>query len=136
MRPNRLLHTMLRVGDLQRSLDFYTNVLGMRLLRREDFAEGRFTPAFIGYGDELDHSVIELTHNWDTKQYQLGDAYGHIALEVEDIREAVSQAARLGAKVVRTAGPLPGKPVELIAFIEDPDGYRVEMIERASKPIP
>lgn len=129
MRPNRLLHTMLRVGKLQRSLDFYIGALGMQLLRREEFEEGRFTLAFLGYGDEHDHSVIELTHNWDTGQYQLGNAYGHIALAVDDVYEATAHAATSGARVVRAPGPLKGKPRELIAFLEDPDGYRIELIE-------
>ena len=128
--PNRLLHTMLRIGDLQRSLDFYTGVLGMKLVRREEFEEGRFTLAFVGYGDERDHSVIELTHNWDTDRYQLGDAYGHIALAVDDMHAAVARATERGARVVRAPGPLKGKPRELIAFLEDPDGYRIELIER------
>ena len=132
MRADRLLHTMLRVGDLQRSLDFYTRVLGMRLLRREEYEDGRFTLAFVGYGDERHHSVIELTHNWDTDQYQLGNAYGHIAVAVEDIAEATSHAVAHRARVVRAPGPLQGKPSELIAFLEDPDGYRIELIERKS----
>ncbi len=132
----KFLHTMLRVGDLQRSLDFYTDVLGMTLLRREDFEEGRFTLAFVGYGDERKHSVIELTHNWDTDRYQHGNAFGHLAVEVENVHAAVSQAAARGANVVREAGPLVGKPAELIAFVEDPDGYRIEMIERVRRQPP
>jgi lactoylglutathione lyase len=120
---------MLRVGDLQRSLDFYTSVLGMTLLRREEFVDDRFTLAFVGYGAERNHSVIELTHNWDTGRYQLGDAYGHIALAAEDVHEVAAHAAASGAVVLRPPGPLKGKPGELIAFLQDPDGYRVELIE-------
>jgi lactoylglutathione lyase len=132
MRPSRLLHTMLRVGNLQRSLDFYVGVLGMQLLRREEYEEGRFTLAFLGYGGEQDHSVIELTYNWDADCYQLGTAFGHLAVAVEDIDEATAHAAVQGARIVRAAGPLKGKPSEIIAFLEDPDGYRIELIERRS----
>jgi len=125
----RLLHTMLRVGDLDRSLAFYTEVLGMRLLRRQDYPEGRFTLAFVGYEDESEAAVIELTHNWDTSTYELGNAYGHIALAVSDAYKACEDARARGGKVVREAGPMKhGKTV--IAFIEDPDGYKVELIER------
>lgn len=125
----RLLHTMLRVGDLDRSLAFYTEVLGMRLLRRQDYPEGRFTLAFVGYEDESEGAVIELTHNWDTSSYELGNAYGHIALAVPDAYKACDDARARGGKVVREAGPMKhGKTV--IAFIEDPDGYKVELIER------
>jgi len=125
----RLLHTMLRVGDLDRSLAFYTEVLGMRLLRRQDYPEGRFTLAFVGYEDESEGAVIELTHNWDTSSYELGNAYGHIALAVSDAYKACEDARARGGKVVREAGPMKhGKTV--IAFIEDPDGYKVELIER------
>lgn len=125
----RLLHTMLRVGDLDRSLAFYTEVLGMRLLRRQDYPEGRFTLAFVGYEDESEGAVIELTHNWDTLSYELGNAYGHIALAVPDAYKACDDARARGGKVVREAGPMKhGKTV--IAFIEDPDGYKVELIER------
>jgi len=125
----RLLHTMLRVGDLERSLAFYTEVLGMRLLRRQDYPEGRFTLAFVGYEDESKGAVIELTHNWDTSTYELGNAYGHIALAVSDAYKACEDARARGGKVVREAGPMKhGKTV--IAFIEDPDGYKVELIER------
>ncbi|HQT26605.1 MAG TPA: lactoylglutathione lyase [Burkholderiales bacterium] len=125
----RLLHTMLRVGNLERSLEFYTNVLGMKLLRRKDYPEGRFTLAFVGYGDESDHAVIELTHNWDTASYELGSGFGHIAVEVDDASRACEEVKRLGGKVVREAGPMKhGKTV--IAFVEDPDGYKIEFIER------
>lgn len=125
----RLLHTMLRVSDLDRSLAFYTDVLGMRLLRRQDYPEGRFTLAFVGYEDESEGAVIELTHNWDISCYELGNAYGHIALAVSDAYKACEDARARGGKVVREAGPMKhGKTV--IAFIEDPDGYKVELIER------
>ena len=128
----RLLHTMLRVGDLERSLAFYTDVLGMRLLRRKDYPGGRFTLAFVGYGDERDHSVLELTHNWDTSSYDIGTGYGHIALGVDDI-QAVCEAIRAkGGKVVREPGPMKhGNTV--IAFVEDPDGYKVELIAMGSR---
>jgi lactoylglutathione lyase len=128
----RMLHTMLRVGDLERSLSFYTEVLGMRLLRRKEYPSGRFTLAFVGYGDESEHTVLELTHNWDTDHYELGDAYGHIALGVEDIRATCAAIAGKGGRVVREPGPMKhGSTV--IAFVEDPDGYKVELIELSSK---
>lgn len=127
----RLLHTMLRVGDLDRSLFFYTDVLGMRLLRRQDYPEGKFTLAFVGYQDESDGAAIELTHNWDTSSYDLGNGYGHIALEVENAYEACSKIKEKGGHVTREAGPMKhGQTV--IAFIEDPDGYKVELIQRKS----
>lgn len=127
----RLLHTMLRVGDLQRSIDFYTDVLGMNLIRKEDFPSGRFTLAFVGYGPEPTHSVIELTHNWDTPSYDLGDGYGHIALEVEDAAAACDMARNKGGKVTREAGPMM-HGTAVIAFIEDPDGYKIEFIQKNS----
>lgn len=130
MTNTRLLHTMLRVGDLERSLAFYLQQLGMRLLRRQDFTEGRFTLAFVGYGDEGDTAVLELTHNWDRRDYALGDAFGHVAIGVEDVYAAVRQLAANGVRVTRPAGPLKGDPSELIAFVEDPDGYRIELIQR------
>lgn len=125
----RILHTMLRVGDLERSLAFYTEVLGMRLLRRRDYPDGRFTLAFVGYGDEADTAVLELTHNWDTTSYELGTGYGHIALEVEDAAAACAAIRARGGKVVREAGPMK-HGTTVIAFVEDPDGYKVELIER------
>lgn len=125
----RLLHTMLRVGDLDRSIGFYTDVLGMRLLRREDFPDGRFTLAFVGYQDEADGAVLELTHNWDTASYDLGNGYGHIALEVPDAYRACDEIRARGGKVVREAGPMK-HGTTVIAFVEDPDGYKVELIQR------
>ena len=124
----RILHTMLRVGDLDRSLAFYTQVLGMKEIRRKDYPDGRFTLAFVGYGDEGDTAVIELTHNWDTKQYDLGAGFGHVALGVEDIYRACTELKAKGAKVVREPGPMKHGGSE-IAFIEDPDGYRIELIQ-------
>lgn len=125
----RLLHTMIRVGDLDRSIDFYTNVLGMSLLRRQDYPDGKFTLAFVGYGPESDHSVIELTYNWDTDRYDLGNGFGHIALAVDNAAAACDAIRQRGGNVVREAGPMKhGKSV--IAFVEDPDGYKIELIER------
>jgi lactoylglutathione lyase len=125
----RLLHTMLRVGDLQRSIDFYTHVLGMKLLRRKDYPDGRFTLAFVGYGDESENTVIELTYNWDTDRYDLGSGYGHIAIEVDDVYEAVEELRNRGGKVIRNAGPMNAGST-IIAFVEDPDGYPIELIGR------
>ena len=128
----RMLHTMLRVGDLERSVAFYTDVLGMQLLRRKDYVSGRFTLAFLGYGDEKDHTVLELTHNWDTEHYDLGDGYGHIALGVQDIQATCAGIAERGGRLVREPGPMKhGSTV--IAFLEDPDGYKVELIELPSR---
>jgi lactoylglutathione lyase len=125
----RLLHTMLRVGNLQRSIDFYTHVLGMKLLRQKDYPGGRFTLAFVGYGDEADSTVIELTYNWDTERYDIGSGYGHIAIEVNDVYEAVEELRSRGGKVIRDAGPM-NAGTTIIAFIEDPDGYPIELIGR------
>uniref|UniRef100_UPI003340A76C lactoylglutathione lyase n=1 Tax=Castellaniella defragrans TaxID=75697 RepID=UPI003340A76C len=128
----RLLHTMLRVGNLDRSLMFYTDILGMRLLRQKDYPEGRFTLAFVGFQDEADGAVIELTHNWDTDTYTLGDGYGHIAIEVEDAYDTCARIKAKGGHVVREAGPMKhGSTV--IAFVEDPDGYKVELIQREGR---
>ena len=127
----RLLHTMLRVGNLEKSLDFYQNVLGMKLLRRKDYPEGKFTLAFVGYGDETDSTVLELTHNWDTERYDLGNAYGHIAIEVDDAYEACERVKRQGGNVVREAGPMK-HGTTVIAFVEDPDGYKIEFIQKKS----
>ena len=123
---------MLRVADLERSLGFYTEVLGMQLLRRKDYPSGRFTLAFVGYGSESDHTVLELTHNWDTDSYNLGDGYGHIALGVEDIHSTCARIADKGGRVVREPGPMK-HGTTVIAFVEDPDGYKVELIEMSSK---
>lgn len=125
----RMLHTMLRVYDLEKSLNFYTNLLGMKLLRRTDFEGGRFTLAFVGYGGEADHTVLELTHNWDQPEsYAIGTGYGHIALGVPDIYGTCAELEKNGAKITRPPGPMMhGSTV--IAFIEDPDGYKVELIQ-------
>ena len=125
----RLLHTMLRVGNLERSLAFYCEVLGMRLLRRQDYPEGRFTLAFVGYQDEAAGAVIELTHNWDTDRYDLGSGFGHIALEVDDAYRACDLVKQRGGKVVREAGPMK-HGTTVIAFVEDPDGYKIEFIQK------
>ncbi|MFN3580065.1 MAG: lactoylglutathione lyase [Pseudomonas sp.] len=123
----RILHTMLRVGNLDASIAFYTEVLGMTLLRRKDYPEGRFTLAFVGYGNEADQAVLELTHNWDTSSYDLGNAYGHIAIEVLDVYKACEQIKAAGGKVVREAGPMKHGS-SILAFVEDPDGYRIELL--------
>lgn len=126
----RLLHTMLRVRKLDAALDFYVAKLGMRLLRRQDFPEGRFTLAFVGYADESETTVLELTENWDVQSYELGSAYGHIAIGVADIVRTTHLLRKAGVVVTREPGPLRGSPSELIAFVEDPDGYRIELIQR------
>lgn len=125
----RLLHTMLRTGDMDRAIEFYTGVMGMRLLRRKDYPDGKFTLAFVGYGDESDTAVIELTHNWGVDRYDLGDGYGHIAIEVPDAIAACDRIRERGGKVVREAGPMK-HGTTVIAFVTDPDGYKVELIER------
>lgn len=124
----RLLHTMLRVGDLPRAIDFYTRVLGMQLLRQRDNPEHQYTLAFVGYGDERSHTVLELTYNYGTTQYDLGTAYGHIAIAVDDVYKACEQIRGNGGKVTREAGPVKGGKT-LIAFVEDPDGYKIELIQ-------
>ena len=124
----RLLHTMLRVGDLERSKAFYTDVLGMQLLREHEFPEGKFTLAFLGYGDESENTVLELTYNWGTDGYDIGDAYGHIAVGVEDVYAACDRIKAAGGKVVREAGPMKGSS-RVLAFVEDPDGYKIELLE-------
>lgn len=125
----RILHTMLRVGDLDRSIGFYTGVLGMRVLRRQDYPEGKFTLAFIGYQDESEGAVLELTYNWGVDRYEPGTAYGHVAVEVDDAYKACDEVKKRGGKVVREAGPMKhGSTV--IAFVEDPDGYKIEFIQR------
>jgi lactoylglutathione lyase len=124
----RFLHTMLRVGNLERSLQFYCEVLGMKLLRQKDYPDGKFTLAFVGYGEESDHTVLELTQNWDVESYNLGDGYGHIALGVEDIYTACAEIETKGGTVTRPPGPMKhGKTV--IAFVADPDGYKIELIQ-------
>lgn len=127
----RILHTMLRVGDLKRSIDFYTGVLGMRVLRQRDYPDGRFTLAFVGYGAEDEEAVLELTHNWDTSKYDLGTGYGHVALEVDDAYRACEDVKKRGGKVTREAGPMK-HGTTVIAFVEDPDGYKIEFIQRKS----
>lgn len=123
----RLLHTMIRVGNLENSLRFYVEVLGMKLLRKKDYPDGRFTLAFVGYGDESANTVLELTHNWDTPGYELGNAFGHLAIEVEDVYAACEKIRSKGGKIVREAGPMKhGETV--LAFVEDPDGYRIEIL--------
>ena len=123
----RILHTMLRVGDLERSIAFYTNVLGMQLLRRKDYPAGEFTLAFIGYGNETDQTVLELTYNWGVDKYELGTAFGHIALEVPDVYAACDKMRAAGGKIIRDAGPM-NAGTTIIAFLEDPDGYQIELI--------
>jgi lactoylglutathione lyase len=128
----RLLHTMLRVNDLDESLRFYCDVLGMRLIRRKDYPSGRFTLAFVGYGPEDETTVVEFTHNWDTKSYELGGAFGHLAIGVEGIYDAVERMRAAGAKVVREPGPMKHGG-STIAFLEDPNGYKIELIELAGR---
>jgi lactoylglutathione lyase len=126
----RLLHTMLRVGDLQRSIDFYTQVLGMTLLRKRDNPEYRYTLAFLGYGSNPEHAELELTYNYGVDHYEIGTAYGHIALAVPDTAQACARIKAAGGKVTREAGPVKGGST-IIAFVEDPDGYKIELIERS-----
>ena len=123
----RLLHTMLRVVDLNKSIEFYTDILGMRLLRKKDYPEGKFTLAFLGYGDESQHTAIELTHNWETKAYDMGNGFGHLAIEVEDVYLACEQIKRKGGEVVREAGPMKHSTT-ILAFAKDPDGYMIELL--------
>jgi lactoylglutathione lyase len=125
----RLLHTMLRVGNLDASIAFYTETLGMKLLRRNDYPDGKFTLAFVGYEDEASGAVIELTYNWGVEKYELGNAFGHIALQVDDAAKACADIKARGGKVVREAGPMKHGST-IIAFVEDPDGYKIELIER------
>lgn len=124
----RLLHTMLRVGDLEKSLQFYCDVLGMTLLRQKDYPGGKFTLAFVGYGDESDHTVLELTHNWGVESYDLGEGYGHIALGVDDIYKTCEEIKARGGQVIREPGPMK-HGTTVIAFVGDPDGYKVELIQ-------
>jgi lactoylglutathione lyase len=127
----RLLHTMLRVGDLQRSIKFYTEVLGMKLLRTHDFPEGEFTLAFVGYGNEYDNTVLELTYNYGKASYEMGGAFGHLAIEVDDIYAECEAVKAKGGRVVREAGPMKSGTL-VIAFLEDPDGYKIEFIQKGS----
>lgn len=127
----RILHTMLRTGDLDRSIDFYTQILGMQLMRRQDYPEGKFTLAFIGYGNESDNSVIELTYNWGVDKYEIGTGYGHIALEVDDVYAACDAIRLNGGKIIREAGPM-NAGTTIIAFVADPDGYYIELIGKKS----
>ena len=126
----RILHTMLRVGDLDRSINFYTNVLGMKLLRKSENEEFKYTLAFIGYADESESAVIELTYNWDTSEYDLGNGYGHIAISADDIYAACEEIRQAGGEIIREPGPVKGGTVE-IAFVKDPDGYSIELINSA-----
>lgn len=123
----RLLHTMLRVGDLEHSIKFYTEILGMTLLHQKDYPDGKFTLAFLGYGDEKDHTVIELTHNWDTNSYDMGNAFGHLAIEVDDVYRAAENIRAQGGRILREAGPM-NAGTTIIAFVEDPDGYQIELL--------
>ncbi|HID00153.1 MAG TPA: lactoylglutathione lyase [Piscirickettsiaceae bacterium] len=123
----RFLHTMIRVGDLERSIDFYTNVLGMKLLRRKDYPDGKFTLAFLGYGPESETCVLELTYNWGVDHYDLGNGFGHIAIEVDDVYQAVEEIRARGGKIIREAGPM-NAGTTIIAFVEDPDGYQIELL--------
>ena len=123
----RLLHTMLRVGNLERSIEFFTKTLGMKLLRQKDYPDGKFTLAFVGYGDEKDHTAIELTHNWDTDRYDMGTGFGHLAIEVDDVYAATEKIRDLGGKIIREAGPM-NAGTTIIAFAEDPDGYPIELL--------
>jgi lactoylglutathione lyase len=124
----RMLHTMLRVGDMQRSKDFYIDILGMKLLREREFPEGEFTLSFLGYGEESDSTVLELTHNWGQSEYDMGDAYGHIAIGVDDVYEACERIRAAGGNIVREAGPM-AAGTTVIAFVEDPDGYKIELLQ-------
>lgn len=125
----RILHTMLRVGNLEKSIAFYVDILGMKLLRRKDYPEGRFTLAFVGYQDESEGAVLELTHNWDIDQYDPGSGYGHIAIEVDNAYQACEDVKKRGGKVTREAGPMK-HGATVIAFVEDPDGYKIEFIQK------
>jgi lactoylglutathione lyase len=128
----RILHTMLRVGDLEKSLRFYTEILGMKELRRRDYPDGKFTLAFVGYGPESEEAALELTHNWDTASYDLGNGYGHVAVEVDDAYAACAEIKKRGGVVTREAGPMK-HGTTVIAFVQDPDGYKIELIQK--KPI-
>jgi lactoylglutathione lyase len=124
----RLLHTMLRVGDLQRSIAFYTDILGMILLRKKEYPEGKFTLAFLGYGDEKNHTALELTHNWNTSEYDIGSGFGHLAIEVDDVYKAAEKIRAAGGRIIREPGPMNAGST-LLAFVADPDGYEIELLE-------
>ncbi len=128
----RILHTMIRVTNLEKSIDFYTRILGMTLLRQKDYPEGKFTLAFVGYGDESEQAVIELTHNWDTDHYDMGNAFGHIAIEVDDVYQACQNMKESGGKILREAGPM-NAGTTIIAFVEDPDGYQIELLGKKTR---
>jgi lactoylglutathione lyase len=123
----RLLHTMIRVGNLEKSINFYTEILGMKLLRQKDYPDGKFSLAFVGYGNEQDNSVIELTYNWDTGSYDLGSGFGHLAIEVDDVYAAAEKIRNQGGKIIREPGPM-NAGTTIIAFVEDPDGYQIELL--------
>lgn len=125
----RLLHTMIRVGNLEKSIQFYTEILGMKLLRQKDYPDGKFTLAFVGYGDEKENSVIELTHNWDTTEYDMGNGFGHLAIEVDDVYAACDKIKQQGGNIIREAGPMNAGST-IIAFIKDPDGYEIELLNK------
>ena len=127
----RILHTMIRSGNLERSIEFYTEVMGMKFLRQKDYPKGEFTNAFLGYGDESEQAALELTYNWGVESYDMGNGFGHIALEVEDVYEATAQIKARGGKIIRDAGPM-NAGTRIIAFVEDPDGYQIELIGRQS----
>ena len=124
----RLLHTMLRVGDLDKSIQFYSGIMGMKLLRKHDYESGRFTLAFLGYGEEKDNTVLELTHNWDTYSYEKGEGFGHIAIAVDDVYAACEKIRDAGGTIVREPGPMK-HGTTVLAFVEDPDGYKIELLE-------
>jgi lactoylglutathione lyase len=123
----RILHTMIRSGNLERSIAFYTEIMGMKLLRQKDYPKGEFTNAFLGYGDESEQAALELTYNWGVERYDMGTGFGHIALEVDDVYEATAQIKAKGGKIIRDAGPM-NSGTRIIAFVEDPDGYQIELI--------
>lgn len=125
----RILHTMLRVGDLDKSIAFYTEVLGMRLLRQKDYPKGEFTLAFLGYGPESENTALELTYNWGKNQYEIGTGFGHIAINVEDVYKAVDMAKEKGAEVIREAGPM-SAGTTIVGFLKDPDGYEIELLSK------
>jgi lactoylglutathione lyase len=127
----RILHSMVRVNNLKESIDFYQNIFGMKVLRQKDYPEGNFSLAFMGYGDEMTNTVIELTHNWDTSKYDHGNAFGHIAIEVDDIYKACNEIKAKGGNIIREAGPMMNSKL-LIAFVEDPSGYKIELIQKGT----